>query len=176
MRGTEKELYRGPRRWFAVSFAGSISLDEYLLLDDHSLTEFAKACTKSSDRVLAGLAYGLLHRQLFKATDVTGSVSSGVAQFSEKAKEIIVKAGFEEEFAFAHDAPSDTPYKLYNPNAEKPATQIYVESQSGKHQELSECSDSIKPLAKKYTLVRYYYPKSVQQSIQTEAEPLLSKE
>jgi HD superfamily phosphohydrolase len=158
------------------AFTGSISLDDYLLLDDHSLTEFAKACTKSSDRVLAELASGLLHRRLFKATDVTDSLSPGVVQFSEKAKEIIAAAGFETDYAYAHDAPSDTAYKLYNPDAEKPATQIYIETPSGNHQELSECSDSVKQLTKKYTLVRYYYPASVRDEIRAEAEPLLFKE
>lgn len=158
------------------AFSATVPLNEYLLLDDHTLTEFAKACTKSSDRVLAELASGLLHRQLFKATDVTDSLSPGVVQFSEKAKEIIAAAGLETDFAYAHDAPSDTAYKLYNPDAEEPATQIYVETASGNHQELSERSDSVKQLTKKYTLVRYYYPASVRDKIRAEAEPLLFKE
>ncbi len=158
------------------SFAGGIPLNEYLLLDDHSLTEFAKACTSSSDGVLSELAAGLLHRRLFKATDVTDELSPRVAEFSEKAKEIIRAAGLEAEFAFAHDAPSDTPYKLYNPDAEKPATQIYVETSSGKHRELSQESDSVRQLTKEYTLVRYYFPASVREGIRAEAEPLLFRE
>jgi hypothetical protein len=158
------------------AFAENISLGEYLLLDDHSLTEFAKACTKSKDRVLADLACGLLHRRLFKATDVTDSLSPGVVEFSEKAKEIVAAAGLEPDFYFAHDAPSDTAYKLYDPDAEKPATQIYVEGVSGKHQELSECSESARQLTKRYTLVRYYYPESARQKIRADAGPLLFKE
>src|SRR5690606_20120853 len=42
------------------AFRGQIELAEYLLLDDHTLTEFAKACTRCDDKVLRGLAEGLL--------------------------------------------------------------------------------------------------------------------
>ncbi|MBN2024192.1 MAG: HD domain-containing protein, partial [Pirellulales bacterium] len=57
------------------AFSGTIGLDEYLLLDDHSLTEFAKACVKCADPILKQLADGLLHRRLFKATDVTTNLA-----------------------------------------------------------------------------------------------------
>ena len=113
------------------AFSGEIGLDEYLSLDDHSLTEFAKACVKSTDNILAELAEGLLHRRLYKATDVTDTVADhvqGIVNFTNKAKELIAAAGFNVDFAFEDDAPSDTAYKLYNPDAEKPATQIYIEA------------------------------------------------
>ena len=42
------------------AFSGTIGLDEYLSLDDHSLTEFTKACTKCADTTLKYLAEGLL--------------------------------------------------------------------------------------------------------------------
>ncbi len=175
--GRKQVVPDAPSAVCAVFEQGSIPLDDYLLLDDHSLTEFAKACTKSSDRVLAELASGLLHRQLFKATDVTDLASPGVVQFCEKAKSIISTAGFETDFALADDTPSDTPYKLYNPDHDNPATQICVETSRGEYQELSERSESVKhALTRKYTLVRYYYPASVREEIRDHAEPLLSKE
>ncbi|MCE9543966.1 MAG: HD domain-containing protein [Planctomycetia bacterium] len=157
------------------AFSTEIALEEYLLLDDHSLTEFAKACTICEDRVLSELAAGLLHRRLFKAIDVTSNVAPGVVGFCEKAKELIAAAGFKVEYAFAHDTPSDTAYKLYNPDAEKPATQIYIESSAGKYVELSACSESVKQLAEKYTLVRYYFPDAVRKQVVAEAVPLLNK-
>ena len=103
-------------------------------------------------------------------------LSPGVVRFSERAKKIIADAGFDAVFAYESDAPSDTPYKVYGPDAGKPATQIYVETPSDGYRELSECSDSVRPLTKEYTLVRYYYPPSVRDRIRAEAEPLLSKE
>lgn len=148
-------------------------------MDDHSLTEFAKACVKSTDNILAELAEGLLHRRLYKATDVTDTVADhvqGIVNFTNKAKELIAAAGFNVDFAFEGDAPSDTAYKLYNPDSEEPATQIYIEVLGGRQVELSQESDSVKQLAKKYTLTRYYYPASVRDQIRTSAEPLLNKE
>ena len=158
------------------AFRGNIELQEYLLLDDHTLTEFAKACTKCEDEILQRLAEGLLHRRLFKATDVTETLSTKVVQFSDKAKSVIAAAGYDTDFAFDSDAPSDTPYKIYNPDAEKPATQIYIESPDGGQVELCQRSDAVKELAKKYTLVRYYYPAETRDQIRREAEPLLVKE
>lgn len=163
-----------PAVWKA--FSTTIGLEEYLLLDDHSLTEFAKACTICNDHILMELAAGLLHRRLFKAVDVTNDVAPGVVGFCEKAKEIIAEAGLKVDYSFASDTPSDTAYKLYNPDAEKPATEIYVEKSNGKYEELSECSDSVKQLTKGYTLVRYYFPDKVRDKVRAEAVPLLIKE
>ena len=161
------------------AFSGAIGLDEYLSLDDHSLTEFAKACAKSTDTVLTHIAAGLLHRRLYKATDVTSSVADhvqGIVDFTNKAKELITAAGLDVDFAFEVDAPSDTAYKLYNPDAEKPATQIYIEALGNTQVELSQQSESVHQLTKKYTLTRYYYPPDVRDTIRMVAEPLLNKE
>ena len=161
------------------AFSGELGLDEYLTLDDHSLTEFAKACAKSTDRVLTQLAAGLLHRRLYKATDVTDAVADhvqGIVNFTNKAKQIIEAAGLDVDFAFEGDAPSDTPYKLYNPDAGTPATQIYIEALDHGQVELSQRSDSVRQLCKKYALTRYYYPADVRDQIRTIAEPLLEKE
>lgn len=157
------------------AFRGKVELPEYLQLDDHTLTEFAKACTRCNDKVLRELAEGLLHRRLFKATDVSENLSPGVVQFSEAAKHVIAAADYDVEFAFASDAPSDTAYKLYNPDAEVPATQIYIEGPGGGQVELSERSDAVKQLTKKYTLVRYYYPVDTREQIRSHAEPLLKE-
>jgi HD superfamily phosphohydrolase len=158
------------------AFTGKISLEQYLELDDHSLTEFGKACTQSPDPILKELSEGLLHRRLFKATDVTEKLAPHVVKFTDKAKEIVKAAGFDVDFAFEYDAPSDTAYKLYNPDAEKPNTQIYIEVPGSAYAELSTRADSVKAIAKEYTLVRYYYPASVRKSIRADAEPLLAKE
>ncbi|MFZ5830760.1 MAG: HD domain-containing protein [Planctomycetota bacterium] len=153
-----------------------LPLSDYLLLDDHSITEFAKACVRSSDEVLATLALGLLDRRLFKSTDVTETQSHRVVSFTEKAREVVESVGLSTAFAFAHDAPSDTPYKLYNPEAAQPATQIFIETEDGSQEELSRVSDSVHQLTKKYTLVRYYYPGAVRDRIRQEAEPLLDRD
>lgn len=157
------------------AFRGPIGLAEYLMLDDHTLTEFAKACSKCDDAILKQLANGLLHRQLFKATDVSEKVSHAVAEFREEAKKVVAAAGYDTDFALEFDAPSDTAYKLYNPDKEEAATQIFIESPDGSEVELSTRSDAVQAIRKKYTLVRYYYPAAVSDQIRTKAEPLLKE-
>lgn len=159
------------------AFSTGIALDEYLTLDDHTMTEFAKACMRCNDTVMSTLAKGLLERKLFKAVDVTDAWSPNVAKFYEKAKEIVAtKSGLPVEFFFESDTPSDTAYKLYNPDASKPATQIYVEGGGGKQQELSRLSENVANLTKPYRLNRYYFPENVQEAILLDAVPLLFKE
>lgn len=158
------------------AFRGEIALGEYLLLDDHTLTEFAKACTTASDSILKELAEGLLYRRLFKATEASDVPGHRVTKFSEKVKEILSAAGRDVDYSFEYDAPSDTAYKLYNPDAEKPATQIYIADSSGKQVELSQRAESIHELTKKYNLLRYYYPASVREEVRKQAEPLLWKD
>lgn len=159
-----------------TAFQGEISLGEYLLLDDHTMTEFAKACLSATDPILKELSAGLLYRKLYKATEASDVLGNRVSNYCEKAKEIIKSAGLDADYAFEHDSPSDTPYKLYNPDAEQPATQIYVADLSGQQVELSLLAKSVQELTNKYNLLRYYYPASVRDLIRTEAEPLLSED
>ncbi len=156
------------------AFSGKLKLQEYLLLDDHTITEFAKGCSVSSDNVLKELSIGLLERKLLKAIDVSNADSTGVAEFARKAEEIVTgKASLPAKYCFAHDKPGDTPYKPYIPDAEKPATQIYVQTHAGAMSELSRVSEHVANLTKKYTLTRYYFPASCRDQIVHEAIPLL---
>jgi uncharacterized protein len=157
------------------AFAKQLTLSDYLDLDDHTMTEFFKACGRCADVTLQMLALGVLHRRLFKATDVTGFLAPGVAKFTEKAKAILGTAGIDPNYAFESDTPSDTAYKLYDPDAAKPATQIFVEVHDGSQKELSSVSENVRQLTRKYTLIRYYYPASVRSAIRAEAEPLLKE-
>lgn len=158
------------------AFIGEIPLNDYLMLDDHTLTEFAKSCTRSSDDILQKLSNGLLHRRLFKSTDVSESSGALTPNFVKKAEEIISDANLNLEYSLRDDSPSDTAYKLYNPDAEYPATQIYISDLDGKQIALNEKSEPVKQLSKEYNLIRYYYPEEVRDRIKQEAEPLLTKD
>jgi len=138
------------------SFTARMSLNEYLALDDHTITEFLKACQDGSDAILQMLGGGLLHRHLFKSMDVTGRLSPKIAEFTEQAKAKIRDLGMDCDFCFAYDTPADAPYKPYDPDEQKPPTQIYIETSDGLR-EISTLSTTVQQL-KKYTLVRYYFP------------------
>lgn len=150
-------------------FSKNATLGDYLLLDDHSITEFFKCCEISLDPILRRLAYGLLHRQLYKCVDATGVEKDKMPEFQEKivdkSKEITKKFIEGEENGFPYDTPADTPYKVYDPTADKPETQIYVEDQAGKIKTLDQLSDQVSVLRNKITKLRYYFPAEARDEI-----------
>jgi len=159
------------------AFSSEIALEDFLMLDAHTMTEFAKACSRSSDAIMTRLASGVLDRRLYKGMDVSSANLHAVADFQECAKKIVAEQfGEPDEYLLGVDSPSDTAYKPYNPDAETPATQIYISNPSGKQVELSQCSDNVKNLTKKYTMTRYYFPEAVREEILEKAAPCLIKE
>ena len=100
----------------------------------------------------------------------------GLGQFTARATEKVRKLGLEPEYAFVPETAADTPYKPYDPDASRPATQIYVETSSGQKEELSLRSDAVAQLRKRYELVRYFYPESIRDQIDNIAAQTLTKE
>ncbi len=144
------------------AFTGQMSLTRYLTFDDHTITEFFKACVACNDPVLRRLADGLLNRRLYKAIDVTGLVASQdwsrILTFDARVRERLGQQGLDPRYCFAEDSASDTPYEPYQPDVEKPARQIFVENGSGQVVEISTLSDALVQLRKTYTVIRYYVP------------------
>ncbi|MCK6486382.1 MAG: HD domain-containing protein [Phycisphaerae bacterium] len=158
------------------AFSGALPIDAYLALDDVTLLDFFKACTYSTDKQLNMLARGLIERKLYKAIDVTDSSRTDVVQFARRGEEVVRRARLEPEYAFADDTAADTPYKPYDPDESRPASQIYVETGGGKNVEISTRSDALLQLRKRYELVRYYFSESIRERIEKVAGETLQKE
>ncbi len=143
------------------AFSGKLSLGDYLLLDDHTITEFLKSCESCSDDIIKRLASGILHRRLYKCVDATYISRNNpdkVAEFREQAKEIVQKYIDVVDYGIASDTPADTPYKVYDPSDDNPATQIFVEDALGQIKLINDLSEQVSELRKKITLLRYYFP------------------
>ncbi len=158
------------------AFTGTLSLAHYLELDDVSLLDFFKVCAKASDKLLGSLARGLIERKLYKAIDVTESEKAHIGDFVSRAEGVVSKARLLKEYAFVAETAADTPYKPYDPDASRPASQIYVETARGQNVEISTRSDALVQLRKKYEFVRYYFPESIRDSIDKVANDTLRKE
>jgi HD superfamily phosphohydrolase len=168
MSATEaSELVPDAPKAFVKAFVGPMSLQEYLALDDHSVTEFCKAASTSTDQILKDLALGLLNRKYFKAYDVTGANTEKIARFQDCVVERLEKRGVEREWNFHIDSPGDTPYKAYDPDDDEPSTQIYVEDMNGTPREISRLSEPVAQLTKTYSLFRFYFPESLRDEIMT---------
>ncbi len=157
------------------AFSGKISLGQYLALDDYSIGEFFKACEHSPDGWIRTLGVGLLNRTLYKAQDVTGADPTKIADFVSSARTMMKEKGHDDTYSFVDDKASDTPYKPYDPDAEKPATQIYVDTLEGR-KEMSTQSDAVATLRKKYTLLRYYFPALVRDDVDSIWKKVFGKE
>lgn len=157
------------------AFSRPMSLDDYLMLDDHAVSEFLKCCKASSDPILQALGTGLLERKLFKAVEASEADRVDVGKFTADAVSAVRKARLDPDYAFVEDTPGDTPYKPYDPDEAKPATQIYVQTTLGETKELSTQSDTVAELRKRYSLLRYYFPASLRSKIDPIARNRLNK-
>jgi HD superfamily phosphohydrolase len=133
-------------------------LSVYLAVDDHAMTELFKACARGNDPLLEELGAGLLNRKLYKSVDVTFVSPRVATDFTVAAIDRIRRLGLDPEFALVADSPTDTPYKPYGPDDEKPVDQILVLGPSGGWQEISQASRSVLTLQNEYSLLRYYFP------------------
>jgi uncharacterized protein len=158
------------------AFKGGLSLDQYLKLDDITLIDFFKACTRATDKLLSALGHGIVERKLYKAIDVTESQKAHIGDFVSRAKKVVEKAKLPVEYAFVDETAADTPYRPYDPDVSRPVSQIYVETADGKNVEISTRSDALAQLRKEYEFVRYYFPESIRDSIEKVAKDTLAKE
>lgn len=159
----------------AFTSGGKMDLADYICLDDHTVTEFAKACRKSTDNVLARLAAGLLDRKLFKVIDVTDAEPVALNEFVHEVKEQLQLHELGPDSAFVADTAADTPYKPYDPDEAKPATQIYVEDSMGVPREFGILSKAVRELQSRYALIRYYFPAESRDAIEQIADRHLRK-
>jgi hypothetical protein len=156
-----------------TAFSSKLTLHDYLKLDDHSISQFCKACEASGDLSLQRLGTGLLHRRYLKAIDMTDCRPEAVAQFSLQAVDLLKRKGCDADFQSYTDIPRDTPYKMYDPDTEAPNTQIYIESSDGKPTEISKLSDPVLQLRRRYALSRFYSPVEVREDIDKIAQNTL---
>jgi len=154
------------------AFSTGLGLDDFLRLDDHSITEFIKSGSKSPDRGIKYLSSGLLCRRLYKCVDMTVLQKNDPARlvpFADKARDQCGRSsrelGLDGDEAFCSDSPSDTPYKIYDPDQEHPETQIHIADVSGKQGVLSERSELVGALKSRVTLLRYYFPVEARQAV-----------
>jgi len=156
------------------AFTSSMSLPDYLRLDDYTITEFMKSCEDADDAILRDLGGGLVHRQLYKAVDATGVGHEAILEFDRLAHDLVKKRGYDPTFAFAVDTPGDTPYKTlsYDPSSVRP---IMIDTPSGII-EISMASAAVKALQDKFSLLRYYFPEELSADINKIADATLRKE
>ncbi|GGE32011.1 HD domain-containing protein [Streptococcus himalayensis] len=139
-------------------FEKSMSLSDYLALDDGVMNTYFQNWMTSSDKILSDLAQRFINRKVLKSI-----------VFSEKnephlhiLRKLVNQVGFEADYYTAIHRNFDLPYDVYHPNSDKPRTQIEILQTDGELAELSSLSPLVKSLAgTKHGDNRFYFPKEM---------------
>jgi hypothetical protein len=167
----------------------TISVDEYLELDDVQLTYHFKRWARDKDPIMADLATRFLERNLFKATKIPVSrqaisdyqndsqagerrlpenhpLRGEIKEIEKNARGIAKAAGFDPDYYIAIESTGFRPYDYYRPDADIPQTNIVVRTDTGEIMELSKLSLTVEALVKgNYTSHWLVYPAELQDKI-----------
>jgi HD superfamily phosphohydrolase len=111
---------------FKALIGQTLSIRDFIFLDDISIFQCFKVWSEAEDMVLAGLCRGLLNRRLFKSIDLTPLDRRQAADAVAAAWETIEKSGGEPAYELFYDEPADTPYQIDAPGPEGTVGEILV--------------------------------------------------
>jgi HD superfamily phosphohydrolase len=145
----------------------SLTITEYLEVDDSDVLFHVKQWQRSPDAILADLSRRFTGRKLFKAIDLDMPVAER-PEFLSAAREYIMKAGYDPDYYFIEDRASDVPYyNYYTAEGAEPKSRIYVEDGFARPRirEISEVSDVVRGLQRGYELHRVCFPAEVKTDV-----------
>lgn len=122
---------------------GNYTLNDYINLDDGVLNTCFTVWRSSSDEVLSDLASRFLDRHPLKSVRLAPETK----KFVPTLQNLVTQAGYLSEYYMDTNDSYDLPYDAYDPNSQKPRTQIELMQ---KDQSLVELS-AISPLVKSIT-------------------------
>jgi HD superfamily phosphohydrolase len=167
-------LEAGQSVWYAPDTAfekvlrrNSLSITEYLEVDDSDVLFHVKQWQRSSDQILADLSRRFTGRRLFKAIDLDMPAAKQ-PEFLSSARECITQAGYDPDYYFIEDRASDVPYyNYYTAAGAEPKSLIYVEDgyAQPRIREISEVSDVVRGLQRGYELHRVCFPAEVKNEV-----------
>jgi HD superfamily phosphohydrolase len=159
----------------------SISVSDYLVLDDINFIYLFKEWKCSTDKILSDLCKRFLNRNLFKSIDMSNRNTS--LDNANKISSLTVKAkqrGFDKKYYIESDRAENSAYKDYylqstitkkrktNTKEEEATEQIFVLLKNGKIDEFSNHSDIINTLRnKKFVLERLYFPEELRDEVKS---------
>jgi uncharacterized protein len=167
-------LETGGPLWYAPDTAfekvlrrTSLTITEYLEVDDSDVLFHVKQWQRSSDTILADLSKRFTGRRLFKALDLDMPEAER-PEFLEAARTCVIKAGYDPDYYFIEDRASDVPYyNYYTAEGAEPKSRIYVEDGYARPRirEISEVSEVVRGLQRGYELHRVCFPAEVKAEV-----------
>lgn len=135
----------------------TLTVSDYLWLDDAELFGQIKRWSRASDPILSDLASRLLERRLFKTLEIdprTPDLSDRIARVEVALR----RNGLDPAFHLISIESSDTPYGPYDPTSEKLSDHIFIEWK-GKIVDVADVSPTLRAFTQSsYTLRRLVFP------------------
>jgi len=142
---------------FKPFFAGQVTLEQYLELDENILMTYIQFWMKEKDSILSDLCRRFVNRDLFEPIDLNPEEEpERYAWLLEQVK----SAGYDPSYYVKIDATSDLPYDFHRPDRMTTKRPIYLEMKTGEIRELAEQSPIINTMATKLKKdYKVYVPK-----------------
>lgn len=142
-------------------FKHQFNLDDYLLLDDGTLTTYFAHWRQSNDSILSDLSHRFLDRKPLKSVIYTKQTEHELPAL----RDLIEKAGFNAKYYTATNNSYDLPYDAYDPKMKKPLTQIELMQEDGDLVELSSVSALVNAITGKFSGdQRFFFPREMLQN------------
>lgn len=156
-----KQLYKEDYQFkmypkeFIPFFEGTITIDQYIELDEVTVLFYLKKWIHEEDEILSDLARRFINRDLFKYIPFDGSVIT-----ITELQDLFIEGGIDPEYYFVSEAFSDLPYDYDRPGSNRQP--IHLLRRNGSIKEISSQSLVISSITginrEDYKL---YYPKEM---------------
>ena len=160
-----KELYESGYAFqqdpvaFRSFFDKTITLEDYISLDEGVLFTYFQLWMKEQDPILSDLCNRFINRKLFQYAEFDPAKEY---RKIGKLDSLFRQAGIDPEYYLVTDSSSDLPYDFYRPGEENERVPIYLQLPNGELSELSRSSDIVDAISgKRRTDHKIYYPEDL---------------
>lgn len=140
-------------------YDAAIPLNDYLKMTDVSFLKIFSDLIDDEDATVKLLAKSIIHRKPLAYIE-----SINFRELSSVRDTKIPRAtdlNFDPDCVIHIDEPSDTPYKPYEPDPNKPQKGIRVFSSPTQFVDITDLSDTIREMKRRYYIERLYFPRDL---------------
>ncbi|ADU32357.1 metal dependent phosphohydrolase [Evansella cellulosilytica DSM 2522] len=160
--------FKDKPKHFISLFSGSITLEDYLKLDESIILYYFQEWQDEADAILKDLCQRFMDRRLFKYVECDPSAQMKIWT---ELNQLFIKIGLDPTYYLVIDSSSDLPYDFYRPGEEEERLPIHLLKPTGELRELSRESDVVEAISgKKRTDHKLYFPKDILENDTTFAE------
>ncbi|WCN38016.1 HD domain-containing protein [Aneurinibacillus uraniidurans] len=143
---SEYSFVHNPKRFMPL-FNDTMTLEEYITLDEATVMYYMSEWSEESDEVLRDLCRRFMERRLFKYVEHDENADN--PQEMQELKDLFAEIGIDPDYYLGVDSPSDLPYDVYRSGEEGERMPIYLLMPDGHLEELSRCSVIVEAISGK---------------------------